>query len=321
MPTPAPFTDDRAASVAALGEKALIARIRRILGPVCPPAPHGIGDDAAVLPDDGARPNIVTTDALFLDRHFSASDPAADAGRKLVNRNLSDLAAMGARPGGAVLALVLPEETRLAWLDAFIDGIRSACAPWSLPLVGGDISSAGQALGGTLTLWGHADRPVLRTGARPGDSLWVTGALGGSRAGRHLTFPPRIEEGAWLATRPEVRAMIDISDGLGQDIRELLPAGTQAALDPDSIPLHEDTASRRPADRLRSALGEGEDHELAFALATEADQSAFASAWQSAFSLPLTRIGNIRSAAEDAPALVDATTGQPLATSGYEYFR
>lgn len=306
-----PFTTVTADSVAALGEEKLIVAIRRWLGTASPRAPFGIGDDCAVLPAARGR-QLITVDPVIFGRHFDASVPPRDVGAKLLKRNLSDLAAMGGRPAAAVLALTLDPRTSLAWLEQFYRGLAACARRYRVPVVGGDIAQADGVLAASLTLLGGAAgaRILTRTGARVGDAIYVTGVLGRSlRSGHHFKFTPRLAEGAWLASRPAVRAMMDLSDGLAKDLRALTPRGAAPALDAAALPF------RRGAD-LSAALTDGEDYELVFALSAEADPASFLRAWHRAF--PRTRLSRIGSFVRgEAPSGAVPLTDY----SGYEHLR
>jgi thiamine-monophosphate kinase len=307
-----PFTRRRSLSVAALGEERLIAAIRRWLGPASPPSPAGIGDDCAVLPRARGR-QLLTVDAVVYGRHFDASVPPAAVGAKLLKRNLSDIAAMGGRPVAAVVALTLDRRVRRDWLEKFYRGLAAEARRHRVAVVGGDVAEAPGVLVASLTLLGAVDgaRAVTRAGARTGDWIYVTGVLGGSvRSGHHLAFVPRLAEGAWLARRPAVRAMMDVSDGLAKDLRALTPRGSRSALEAGLLP-------RRPGVSLGSALGEGEDYELVFALAARTDRPAFERAWRRAFPrIRLTRIGRFVPVGPLPAGALD-----PGAHGGYEHLR
>ena len=307
-----PFAKKSADSVTAFGEARLITAIRRWLGATSPRAPFGIGDDCAVLP--AARgPQLITVDPVIFGRHFDAAVPPRAVGAKLLKRNLSDLAAMGGCPSAAVLALTLDPQTSLAWLEQFYRGLAACARRYRVPIVGGDIAQADGVLAASLTLLGAAagSRVVTRTGARIGDSIYVTGVLGRSFAsGHHFAFHPRLAEGTWLAGRPEVRAMMDVSDGLAKDLGALTPPHTKPALEPDALPL------RRGAD-LRAALTDGEDYELVFALAAHTDAVAFARAWHRHF--PRTRLTNIGHFARSNALSPSAVRLEDF--SGYEHLR
>lgn len=291
------FTPVPADSVAALGERRLLAEIRRWLGRVSPRAPFGVGDDCAVVPSTG-RPLLLTMDPVILGRHFDERVPARAVGAKLLKRNLSDIAAMGGRPRSAVVGLTLAADTRLAWLHAFYLGLAATARRHGVRIVGGDLAQgpAGH-FGATLMLHGEAAGPryVTRTGARRGDGLWVTGTLGGSLLGHHHRFTPRLAEGAWLARRPEVRAMMDVSDGLATDLERLTPPGLQPVVWTECVPVS--AAARRQAGAtgrtpLFHALSDGEDYELLCVLDGRADPRALQRAWRRRFPrLALTEVG------------------------------
>ncbi len=313
-----PFSDHPADTIASLGEQKLLARIRRWLGSAMPPPPHGMGDDCAVLPGPiaprrGHSP-LVTVDPVIYGEHFDDAVSPRAAGQKLLSRNLSDIAAMGGRPTAAVLSLALDPRTRLDWLEAFYRGLAATARRHGVPLVGGDLATHHGGLVSSLTLLGETTtrRALTRTGAKIGDFIAVTGVLGGSLAsGHHWKFTPRLAEGAWLAARSEVVAMLDVSDGLAKDIRALLPARAQPLLFPDLIP-------RRPGCDLRAALTDGEDYELLFALrGRPARLQAFAAAWRKKFPRTrLTVIGRFASAAAPAEGTLDLSTYH-----GFEHFR
>lgn len=285
-----PFTSRFADSVSALGEEKLIAALRRWLGSASPRAPFGIGDDCAVLPAARGR-QLITVDPVIYPRHFDDAVPARAVGAKLLKRNLSDLAAMGGRPTAAVLALTLDARVSVAWLEGFYRGLAACARRHRVPIVGGDVAQADGSVAASLTLLGTATgrRVLTRTGARAGDHIWVTGRLGGSlRRGHHFKFTPRLAEGAWLARRAEVRAMMDVSDGLAKDLYALTPPGAVPALDATAVPRHAGCD-------LRAALTDGEDYELVFAVAAATDPAAFVRAWRRVFArVPLTCIGRFQ---------------------------
>jgi thiamine-monophosphate kinase len=261
-----------------LGEERLIVAIRRWLGAVSPRSPFGIGDDCAVLPPSRGR-QLITVDPVIYGRHFDDSVPPRAVGAKLLKRNLSDLAAMGGRPSTAVLALTLDPSVSVEWLEAFYRGLADTARRYEVQLVGGDIAQGDGALAASLTLLGEATGPriLTRVGARAGDQIYVTGLLGGSVQSRHhYRFSPRLSEGRWLARRPDVRAMMDVSDGLAKDLRALTPRGCLPALESAAIPA-------RPGSGLLAAVSDGEDYELVFAHAGSADRASFERAWQRTF--------------------------------------
>ena len=231
----------------------------------------GIGDDCCVWRPGG--PTALSTDAIVEGRHFLSSDPPALVGRKAAAAALSDLAAMGAMPIGAVVALCCPARWDAATV---MTGLFQELSRHSCPLLGGDTTAADQ-LAITVTVWGEAPaqgdgrpgRLLRRSGGQPGDLLIVTGPLGGSFAsGRHLRPEPRLAEGAWLANLPWVHALMDLSDGLAADAPKLAAAsGCGVLLLPDEVPVHDDVPVM--ADTARHACCDGEDYELLAAVAPE----------------------------------------------------
>jgi len=311
------FTDDLKQSVQFLGESELLVKIRQWILPVSKPFPEGPGDDCAVIDTYPERKILVTTDGVVLNRHFTeATDPKA-VGSKLVKRNLSDIAAMGGVPKNMVMATMLPANLSISWFEAFLKGAVEECLKYSVVLNGGDITQfPNNYFAAYVTLMGSADKVITRKGGKVGDLIVTTGALGGSIHGKHLSFSPRLREGQWLATRKEVKGMIDITDGLTKDLPELLPENTQARIDLSAIPLN-DTATS-----LLSAFSDGEDYELLFTLDADCDWDNFYSDWKKQFTLPLTCIGKINTKAAQHPSalFINDLTNEPIeAAPGYQH--
>ncbi len=291
------FTSTRSQSVIVHGELRLIALIRRWLGDASPRSPFGIGDDCAVIPP-AKNQQLVTTDPVIHGQHFDDRVPPRAVGAKLLKRNLSDIAAMGGRPVAAVVSLALAPDTSVAWLRGFYLGLAACAREYGVKIVGGDITQGPAGFfGAFLTLHGESTgrRVVTRGGAKRGDRIYVTGALGGSLCGHHYRFVPRLAEGAWLAGRTEVRAMMDVSDGLAKDLESLTPAGLAPALDAGAIPIS--AAARRSARQsgrppLAHALGDGEDYELLVIVRGRTAPPVFERAWQRRFpKVKLSHIG------------------------------
>jgi len=273
-----------------LGERALIERIAPRFGP---PATGEVwsGDDTATLRAPGAE-LLFTTDLMVEDVDFKLSYSSGfDVGWKLIAANASDIAAMGGRPWRAVASIALRSETEVAFVEAFADGMAELSKELGLGLVGGDFSS-GREISVSVAMLGIApdEGPVLRSGARVGDVLCVTGALGGAAGGllvleEGIDGPGSGERGALMAAsqrpRPRVNegrvlaahahAMIDLSDGLAVDLGHMTEAsGVGCEVDLDAVPLHEALGwlrDRRPqTDPLSLALTGGEDFELLLCL-------------------------------------------------------
>ena len=316
------FTPIRAESVIAHGELRLIGQIRQWLGDASPASPFGIGDDCAVLPPT-KKLQLVTTDPVIYGQHFDDTVPPRAVGAKLLKRNLSDIASMGGKPVAAVVSLALASDTNIAWLREFYRGLAACARRYGVKIVGGDITQGPPGFfGAFLTLHGEATgkRIVTRGGALPGDRIYVTGRLGGSLLGHHYKFTPRLTEGAWLAGRKEVCAMMDVSDGLAKDLDALTPAGLAPALIAAAIPIS--AAARKSAAQTKQsplfhALSDGEDYELLLIVCYRADVSRLERAWKKRFPhLKLSHVGHFAKK-EAMPAhavrLVDY--------SGYEHLR
>ncbi|MEQ9409081.1 MAG: thiamine-phosphate kinase [Fuerstiella sp.] len=252
-------------------EREFIRQLHRRFA-VRPPVRVGIGDDGAVLTGDG-RDQVVVTDMLLDGVHFDLQDTAPElVGRKAVAVNLSDLAAMACWPTAAFLSIAVSPAIRQQerFLPRLYDGIAELADRYRFTVAGGD-TNAWQGpfvINVCLTGFPVTSRPILRSGAKPGDQLCVTGPLGGSlRRGRHLSFEPRLETARWLVENTNVHAMMDISDGLSLDLHRLTEAsGCGATIDADLIPQHSDIGSSEGSAALQSALSDGEDFELLLAL-------------------------------------------------------
>jgi len=230
----------------------------------------GIGDDAAVLRRRHDR-LVMCCDPVVEGVHFVADTPPALVGRKAVNRNLSDLAAMGAVPDWLQVSLVFPRTQTSRQLMSLLGGIRRAAAAAGCVVVGGDTASSDGPLVVTVSAYGHLQgRALTRSRAKAGDTLHVTGPLGGSILGHHLRFRPALREGQWLAGQAAVAAAMDVSDGLILDLQTMLEASRGprtrlgAELYADQIPIRR-AARQLKGDPLQHALRDGEDHVLLWA--------------------------------------------------------
>jgi thiamine-monophosphate kinase len=233
----------------------------------------GIGDDLAVLkfpPDDLL---LVGVDQMMDGIHFDSAIHAPRAiGRKAMNRNLSDCAAMACLPAAAVATLCLPKGVGEEYARELYLGMTEAGQPFDCPVVGGDTGSWPGKLVISVTILGRSGgvEPVPRSGAKPGDTIYVTGPLGGSILGRHMTFRPQMTLGRLLGESKQATAMIDLSDGLSRDLAHICDASSVGALlDETSIPVHSDAVEMRRDGRspLEHALHDGEDYELLFTAA------------------------------------------------------
>jgi thiamine-monophosphate kinase len=320
------------------GELDLVAWIRRRVPPTGPDVVVGIGDDAAVLRPPRGEWLVQTTDSLVDGVHFDrALCPPAAIGRRAVAVNLSDLAAMAARPQWLLLSLVLPADLPLADFEALVDGAIDAASDAGAAVVGGNVTRTAGPLVVDIAATGRVRprRLLRRDGARAGDTLWVTGSVGGAAAGlamlrsdRHLRSPsverylaptPRLREAVALAAARAARAAIDVSDGLGAAVRQLAAAsGLGARIDAALVPVLPDARhwhERRGEPAVASALAASDDYELLVAVPARGEGRLRAVRARTA--TPFTRIGVLT--ADRACVLHDAGTDLPL-PDGFAHF-
>lgn len=241
---------------------------------------HGIGDDAAVCQVPDGMQLLISTDTLISGVHFPADSAPADIGYKALAVNLSDIAAMGAEPCWFSLALSVPE-MNWPWLTAFSEGLLELAAEHGLQLIGGDTTRGPLSI--TITVHGLVPngRACLRSQAKAGDDIWLTGSIGDAAAAlrqwrnggmqsmklRHRLDRPSARVTAGLAVRDHVHAMIDVSDGLAQDLGHILDAsGVGAELELGRLPVSGSLLDFHPddAERWQLQLCGGDDYELCF---------------------------------------------------------
>jgi thiamine-monophosphate kinase len=345
---------DSLRSVAQPGELALLRHIRTRAGQSSGAALRlGIGDDCALLRPRPGEELAVTTDLSIAGRHFRLDwHPPGSVGHRVLARGLSDLAAMGARPIAAFLSLGLPRELtipsgrRAAWVQSFLDGLLTLATAHKVPLAGGDLSESPIPIADIVLIGAvpHG-RALLRSTARPGHLLYVTGALGGAAAALaqlaelagpsrlaenqpahsrplripkkleaqlapHLYPQPRIVQGLWLVRHNLASAAIDLSDGLSTDLAHLCQESHVAAeVDAALLPIH-------TAATLAHALNGGEDYELLFTAPPAARIP------KKIAGVPITRIGRILPARRNRPTVTLLTDQgpQPLDPKGWQHF-
>ena len=327
------------------GELALLDRIRRQANRrKTGQLRLGIGDDCALLRPKPGEDLAITTDLSIAGRHFRLEwHPPEAVGHRTLARGLSDIAAMGARPVAAFLSLGLPRGLtmahgrRPAWVDRFLAGFLALADTCQTPLAGGDLAESPLAVA-DIVLLGAVPRgkALLRSGARPGDRLFVTGSLGGSAAGfarlgerkspphasvqgvqanepfaPHLWPQPRIAQGLWLRRHHAATAAIDLSDGLSTDLNHLCAeSGVSAEIDAATLPLHPDAT-------LQQALHGGEDYELLFTARPQATIP------RRIAGLAVTQIGTIVPTRGGKPPVVltdESGIRRPLLPGGWQHF-
>jgi thiamine-monophosphate kinase len=324
-----------------MGELRIIEQIRARAS-THPSVPLGIGDDCAILRPPRGHELLVTTDFSLEGRHFRRDwHSPASAGHRTLARGLSDLGSMGARPLAAFLSLALPKSAvrNSLWLDGFLDGLLALAAMHHVPLAGGDTAqSPSDHILADIVLTGTApaSRALRRSGARPGDLLYCTGALGGAAAELtslsaaprkfrtaspaddhpHLFPQPRLAVGQTLLRRRLATACIDLSDGLSTDLAHLCTASNVfAELDLAQLPLHPLAATLDDRAQIAALLHGGEDYELLFTASPSTKIP------RSIASIPITRIGRILKPQKNQPQMSILSDGTrfELQPHGWEH--
>jgi len=279
----------------------------------------GIGDDCAVIRAPGPEDWLFTTDLLIEDVHFRrATHRPEDVGWKALARGLSDIAAMGGEPRFCLLSLALPRWADDRWIAGFYRGLLCLARRERTPLLGGDIARA-RKLTCDIVAGGAAPRgrALRRDGARAGDAIYVSGALGGSALGlatgrgqawkRHVHPEPRLALGRFLRARLHATAAMDLSDGLSLDLRRMCLASRLSA-EIEAPPVF-------PGATLEQALDGGEDYELLFTVPAGVRVPGVFQG------IPLTCIGTMREGRRGCPVGAVRLEGRPLAPLGYDHFR
>lgn len=309
-----------------MNEFNLIHRLTRHL-PTNESVVVGAGDDCAVL-DLGAGDQLLLfkTDAVVEGVHFTKDTPPERIGRKALARCLSDVAAMAGTPTAALVTIALPQKFELDFVEQIYTGLNTLARQHQVAVVGGETTTNPGGILISVSLVGFVPRgkAVLRSGAKIGDAIFVTGELGGSLAGKHLDFEPRLAEARWLAEHFAIHAMLDLSDGLAGDLRHLLTASKVGAeLLKSAVPISRAAkAISKKGDAAKpafvAALTDGEDFELLFTLPSK-QAVPLLDAWKTKFpALKLSCIGKIITG--DGIRLRDQAGVRPLNAKGYTHF-
>jgi len=257
----------------------------------------GIGDDCASIRISGDNMFLVTTDMLVEGTHFDLKKSTpGEIGSKSIACSISDIAAMGCLAKYAVVSICFPRETKTKFAKELYLGINKMADAFNIKIIGGDIVSSKKTVVINVTMYGINEglKAISRSGAKVDDVIMVTGALGGSIRGKHVTFKPRLKEGLLLNKKFNINSMIDISDGLVADLGHILEeSGVGAVLYEDEVPVSADAkrlARKTGLSALHHALHDGEDYELLFTLSDKESKKLLASR---SFPAPLSKIGHI----------------------------
>lgn len=309
-----------------MNEFELIRRLTRSL-PMNKSVVVGPGDDCAVL-DVGLPDRLLLfkTDAVVEGVHFKTEAAPEKVGHKALARCLSDIAAMAGTPSAALVTLALPPKFDAQAVEKLYEGLTALARRHEVAIVGGETTTNPERMLISIALLGWVGRGkgVLRSGAEVGDAIFVTGELGGSLAGKHLEFEPRLVEARWLAEQFSIHAMIDISDGLAGDLQHILKSSRVGAeLLSTAIPISREARRHAKAESsakppLLAALTDGEDFELLFTVASR-QAVPLLDGWKRQFpKTALTCIGKITDS--QTITIRDKQGVRPLTAHGYEHF-
>ena len=337
-----------------LGEFALIARLQQRLhmralartNATHQQVVRGIGDDCAVLRPSTGMDLLLTTDTQEEGVHFRRDwATPQDIGWRCLAVNVSDIAAMGGSPLGAVIALSVPASLEVAFIEGLYDGLQELATAYDCPIIGGHVSKTSGHMTVTITVLGEVPcgHSVYRSGAQVGDEIWVTGDLGGAKAGlevllhpaavadlptagvlrRYRRPRPRLREAQYLRQHGVLHSLIDISDGLSSDLAHICAESSVGAqLEATCIPIAAEVrqvAQALQVDPLTFALHGGEDFELCLTAPAGA-LSRLQQAFMAYFQCPLVRVGTIQSGRGVTLRRPDGTQ-RPLSARGYDHFR
>jgi thiamine-monophosphate kinase len=309
-----------------MNEFELIAKLTRGL-PANESVVTGAGDDCAVM-DLGLADQLILfkTDAVVEGFHFTRETPPEKIGRKALARCLSDIAAMAGTPTAALVTIALPEKFDAEFVAKIYDGLNALAREHGVAIVGGETTTNPERILISISVLGTVSREkqILRSGAKTGDAIFVTGELGGSLTEKHLDFEPRLAEARWLAEHFTIHAMIDLSDGLAGDLRHILNAsGVGAEILKSAVPVSraaklrsKQSSSAKPA--FAAALTDGEDFELLFTVASK-DAVKLLDGWKKKFpKVKLSCVGKIVTG--DGILIRDKSGLHNLNAHGYVHF-
>ena len=298
-----------------IGEIGLIKRIAKNIR--CDKSVvRGIGDDTAVIDWTKDKYLLFTCDMIIQDVHFKLGKATPfQIGWKAMARNVSDIAAMGGMPKYVLVSMGLPPKLPVAFVDGIYKGMKAVATKFRTNIVGGDTSRSNKIVI-DISMLGEVERRnlVTRSGARKGDVIMVTGGIGGSIKGRHLSFKPRLDEARMLVKNFKVSSMIDVSDGLAIDLWRILDASRVGGrIYENAIPVSRD------ADSFEKAIRDGEDFELLFTMSAKEAKSFFKKALAK-IQTPVTLIGEILDKKDGYTLVASDGSKKRLSPKGYLHF-
>ena len=270
-------------------EDALIHKITQNLT-TQPEIITGVGDDCAVIAKTLDEHTLLKTDTIVESIHFLSAENPQRIGWKAAARVISDFAAMGGKPEALLVTIILPPETELEWVENLYLGLNAVAEKYHCSIVGGETSSTAAGSPKVISISGTGtvtpEHLTLRSAAKPGDLIFVTGRLGGSIQGKHLDFAPRVAEAQWLVNHCKPSSMMDLSDGLAKDLPRL------ADQSQCGFKITQEDLPRNSNCSIEQALNDGEDYELLFSIPAD-QKSILTDGWCNMFkNLELTQIGH-----------------------------
>jgi len=307
---------DKSSTLTKIGEFGLIRMIEKLVKAPNSSVVKGIGDDAAVLKWNKAKYLLFTCDMLIEDVHFRSNMRSSDIGRKALACSISDIAAMGGLPKYAIISIGLPKNLKISFVRSLYNGINNIARRFKVDIVGGDTNRSKKIII-DVTMIGEVEKEslVLRSSAKANDLIFVTGALGGSfKSGRHLTFIPRLQEARLLVKNYSLNSMIDISDGLAQDLGHILDSSDKGAL------VYERAIPKHKSASIKEALYNGEDYELLFTLSNQQAHKLIDDIAAKKIKFPVTAIGQIIERKNGFTIIDSRGVRKPLKPRGFRHF-
>lgn len=300
-----------------MNEEEFIQKIRKNSSKMQAPLLVGIGDDTAVYKPSATHLGLFATDMLCEGIHFLPDEDPKLVGRKALAVNISDIAAMGAKPTLAVLAIAFPNTRGTQYGLDLVAGAQSLADEYGISLCGGDTNRSRNDVSVCVSILGESrgKGAILRSGAKVGDAILVSGKLGGSFDSRkHLLFKPRVQEALYLNEHYTLHSMADISDGLARDLGHIVSeSNCGAVLNPNAIPVSDNLTHLTREEQLQHALGDGEDFELVFTLPSKQADELLAK--QKFTDCVFSRIGSII----EKKGLYWNSLDTPITTQGYTH--
>ena len=298
-----------------LGEFGLIDMVKKMIK-LDSSVVKGIGDDAAVLDFSKDKYLLLTSDMLIEGIHFKKNTPAFKIGRKALACSISDIASMGGIPKNAVISLGLPQNLSISFVRDLYKGLINIANKFKINIVGGDTNRAKRVII-DVALLGEVEKKnlILRSNAKPKDSIFITGTIESTlKTGKHLTFRPRLKEARFLSKRYRINSMIDISDGLAQDLGHILEQSNKGAV------IYEKAILKKKGTSLKDVLYGGENFELIFSLSQKEARRLLRDKSQGKVKFTVSEIGSITKTKNKLIFIDAKSKRRSLKLKGFRHF-